>query len=187
VITIKKNTASDCNQSEFWLLFEHAVNRSIPVLVILLLLVIMLDNPLWEIYDLDRYETSMIIFSTAVFFFFIFDLFFKWQRIKKLGRFIRLYWIDILAVFPFYLCFRAYSGIAYFFLESGDITKAAQELVHESIILKEMDILKGLKETKPILKIIKVTQGMIKIWSNRLLLTHHHLKELSRHKKQVNE
>ena len=176
------NKESKKEETGFWLLFEHAVNRSIPLLVILLMVVIILDNPLWEIYDLDRYETSMIIFSTIIFFFFFVDLFFKWQRIKRLGKFIRLYWIDILAVFPFYLGFRAYQEIAYFFLESGDITKAAQELTHESIILKEAKILKTLKETKPLLKIMKVTQGLIKIWSNRLCLAHYHLRELSRHK-----
>jgi hypothetical protein len=172
-------------ETGFWLVFEHAVNRSIPLLVILLAAVLILDNPLWKIYDLDRYETAMIIFSVTIFFFFFCDLVFKWKKVRNIGKFVRLYWIDILAVFPFYLGFRAYSAIAYLFFEGEDITKTVQVLAREESIIRERKIIEELKGARPILKILKTIQSLVKIWINRLYLAHVHVKEMSRHHKSV--
>lgn len=181
--TGKKEGAQRTAEEEdagFQLLFERAVNRTIPILVILLAIVLILDNPFWTIYNLEHFGTAMFVFDAVIFFFFFADLVFKWRSVKKLDSFIRLYWIDIVAVFPFYLGFRAYQEVAYFFEVGGEIAESTQKLAHEAIILKESEMLKEAREAKPVLKAIKSVSKLIKIFKGRMLLTHWHLHDISR-------
>ncbi len=92
--------------SRFLYISEAIVDRIIPYILILLLLII-----LGEIFypaKFERYDFLINIFDLFIVFVFALDLSFKYRRMKMLHQhgFIRKYWIDIMAVFPFYLVFR---------------------------------------------------------------------------------
>ena len=78
---------------------EKLIDRSIPFLMILLAIVIALDNPLWTLLPLEEYEPYITYFDVAVILIFITDLVFKWFHVRKALPFLRMYWIDIIAVF----------------------------------------------------------------------------------------
>ncbi len=165
--------------------FERFTNRIIPYLIILLAVVLILGF----IVDLDHYEPWVGYFDYTVVFFFVVDLIFKWFRVPYLKKFVRLYWLDILAVFPFYLFARAYIKIASIAEVSRDISEA-QKVAHEAVLLRETELLKEeriiketkiLSESKPVLRIIKTFQRTIRLFKNRFTLAyakmiHHSIK-----------
>ncbi len=117
--------------------FEHFTDHVIPILVIILAIVLILENPLWTIYPLGEHTTWMAIFDGLIVFFFLSDLVFKWVKTKNIRRFFRLYWIDIIAVFPFYLAFRAYAEVASVFRIGEEVSETGQKLAHEAVLLRE--------------------------------------------------
>ncbi len=117
--------------------FEHFTDHVIPWLVILLAVVLVLENPFWTLVHLEDYEPWITVFDTVVVFFFVADLVFKWFKTMDVRRFLRLYWLDIIAVFPFYLGFRAYAQIAGVFRVGEELSETAQKLAHEAVLLRE--------------------------------------------------
>ena len=154
--------------------FETLTHKVIPYLLIILGIIIILDNPLWTIYSLHDYETAFIIFDSIVIFFFVSDLLFKWEKVRNAKIFIRLYWIDIIAVFPFYLAFRIYGEVAGL-LKFADGFESAQKLAHESLLLKEansLEELKVLSETRSFSEFTKLIQRSLRMIKARFYLTH---------------
>ncbi len=94
--------------SRFLYISEVFVDKSIPYILILLLFVIILDVFYPERFE--HYGFLINIFDLFVVFVFALDLAFKYRRMKILHQhgFIRKYWLDIVAVFPFYLVFRIF-------------------------------------------------------------------------------
>lgn len=117
--------------------FEHFTDHIIPWLVILLAIVLVLENPFWTLVHLEYYEPWISIFDTVVVFFFVADLVFKWFKTRNVRKFLRLYWLDIVAVFPFYLAFRAYAQIVGVFRIGEELSETAQKLAHEAVLLRE--------------------------------------------------
>ena len=96
--------------------------------------------------------------------------------------FIRLYWIDILAVFPFYLIFRVYL----FFTEFVKTAEQAQKALHEFILIRETKLVEeSFKEAEILAKtgraerLLKLAQRFVRIsvgrfyFTRSLLLKHH--------------
>lgn len=117
--------------------FEHLTDDVIPYLVILLSIALILQNPFWTILPLDTYGPLMTIFDFVLVFFFVVDLTFKWFQTKNVRKFFKLYWLDIVAVFPFYLAFRAYEEIAAVFRVGAEFSESGQKLAHEAVLLRE--------------------------------------------------
>ena len=119
-----------------WL--EKFVDRVVPILLIILAVVVVLENPFWTIADLHPYRDQLFTFDTLLVIFLAADLIFKWYHIRNLKTFVRLYWLELIAVFPFYLVFRLYV-LSVEFARAGE---QAQRAIHQAILTREAGLLK---------------------------------------------
>lgn len=118
-------------------LVERFVDTIIPYLVVLLALLIILDFTT----DIHQFEPWISYADWLIIGFFITDLVFKWFHVRKFTQFVKLYWLDILAVFPFYLVLRTYFFIAEL-VAFGERVSEAQQIAHEAVLLREAKIIK---------------------------------------------
>jgi hypothetical protein len=113
---------------------EDLVDKSVPYLVALLLVVIIVD------FGFPAYAEEHRALVDAVDWFvigmFTLDLAFKFNRIRDIPEFVRRYWLDILAVFPFYLMFR-FVDEAIFITGASELVRGAQPLFHEATQLEK--------------------------------------------------
>ena len=72
---------------------EKFVDRVVPILLIILAVVVILENPFWSLVDLHTYRSQLFIFDTLLVIFLAADLTFKWWHIRNLKTFVRLYWL----------------------------------------------------------------------------------------------
>tara|TARA_Y100000310_G_scaffold345485_1_gene465533 strand:+ start:3324 stop:3893 length:570 start_codon:yes stop_codon:yes gene_type:complete len=114
---------------------EHAVDKSIPYIIALLLVIIIINLFFSDFSEL--YHTQIQYIDYLIISIFIIDLIFKFIRVRKVPKFIRLYWMDILVVFPFYLFLRAIEEVFYLFRIS-DALKEGQSILHAGLGLKEI-------------------------------------------------
>ncbi len=126
--------------------FEHFTDHIIPYLVVLLAIVLILENPFWTLVHLSEYEPWIGIFDSVIVFFFVVDLVFKWFKTRNVRKFFRLYWLDIVAVFPFYLAFRAYAQVVGIFRLGEEVSETAQKLAHEAVLLREARMFREAEE-----------------------------------------
>lgn len=167
---------------------EKITNRLVPFLVLGLLVILLLDNPFWILVDLHRYETLLALFDATVLFFFVIDLIYKWQHTQEWKLFIRLYWLDVLAVMPIYLLFRSYTELARIFRGGEEITETAQKVAHETVLLRESRLIEEarmieaqiIKEARIASRSIKIVQRMLHLLKSRSVLTFHILHHASK-------
>ncbi|MBS3150725.1 hypothetical protein J4425_02895 [Candidatus Woesearchaeota archaeon] len=129
---------------------EIIVDRIIPYLVILLIFLIAI-----EIFFYSYAEPYIIYIEIAdqfIIFVFVLDLIFKFNRVRKIKIFLKKYWLDILAVFPFFLLFRAVEELALLFRFEKELAEGqkivhsgleVQKIINEEVILKELKSLEG--------------------------------------------
>ncbi|MBT3865538.1 hypothetical protein HOF78_00355 [Candidatus Woesearchaeota archaeon] len=126
---------------------EHLVDKLIPYALLALLIVIIIT---FFFKDLAHtYEHQIEIVDIIVISLFVVDLGFKYIRVRKIKPFIKLYWLDILAVFPFYLFIRA-AEEAYLLFRFSDTVKESQTALHAGIGIKEVTSIE--KETARIVR-----------------------------------
>jgi len=103
---------------------EVIVDRLIVPMLLLLIVIIVIDLgfPVFA----EHYHTYVMIADYCVIAVFVADLFFKWMRVRRIPEIIRRYWLDILAVFPFFLLFRVFEGLLG--LVSRSVSEGAQTL-----------------------------------------------------------
>jgi signal transduction histidine kinase len=162
--------------------FEHFTDHIIPVLVVLIAIALVLENPFWTLVHLSEYEPWTSIFDGVIVFFFVVDLVFKWFKTRNVRRFFRLYWIDIIAVFPFYLLFRAYSELTAVFRVGEEVSEVGQKVAHEAVLLREASMLREAeeaakeariaKETKVVGRGIRGVQRFLRVMKGRLYTSH---------------
>ncbi len=114
---------------------EHLVDKLIPYAIFALLGVIIITLFFKDFSHL--YEHQIEIVDRIIISLFIMDLTFKFIRVRKIKTFIRKYWLDILAVFPFYMFMRA-AEEAYFILRFSDTVQESQTALHAGLGLKEI-------------------------------------------------
>ncbi len=119
---------------------EKFVHKAMPFMLALLAVLIIMD--LANIAD--QYNNQLLYLDYMIVTFFVADLWFKWVRTKNMVTFVKLYWIDIIAVFPFYTVFRVYAIAA----ELAAAGESTQKILHEAILLRETRVLKELEYTK---------------------------------------
>ncbi|MFC1723143.1 hypothetical protein ACFL0V_03315 [Nanoarchaeota archaeon] len=111
---------------------EHIVDKLIVPMLLLLIVIIVLDLGFPEIAH--HYHTYILIGDYLVITVFILDLVFKWIRVKNIPIFFRKYWLDILAVFPFFILFRAFEGFAGLMsLRFTEGAQTVQSMVHTGL------------------------------------------------------
>jgi len=148
---------------------EIFVDKSIPFLLILLTIMIVL-----ELLNLDEgFENIFHYFDVLIVIFFVIDLCFKWNRTRNAIKFIKLYWIDIIAVFPFYAVFRLYAFAADFFAAGETV----QKFLHETVLLRETKLLR-LEETAKFAKegrFIRLFARILRVLRARWYVLHWHM------------
>ncbi len=131
---------------------EVIVDKIIPPCLILLLIIITLElgfHDLVEQHNLVHWIELVDYFVISVF---ILDLVFKWQRTKNVPTFFKKYWLDILAVFPFFLLFRLFEAFAgAFSFVVSESAQTIQTVVHEGLEV-EKEGAKVVREAEKFLK-----------------------------------
>ncbi|MBI4095723.1 MAG: hypothetical protein HY438_02585 [DPANN group archaeon] len=123
-------------------------------------------------FDFDKYEPWVTITDAIIVLIFILDLIMKWRRIHDVKKFVKLYWLEILAVFPFYLIFRAFA----FFRDFGQGSELVQKTLHESVFIKEGKEIEALvKEERLAGRFLRVSQRAIRVLAARLVHAHKRL------------
>ena len=118
---------------------EVIVDKLIPLLLAILLLIIVIEFGFHEFAE--KYHTIIEILDWIIVSGFILDLIFKYNRIRNIPKFLRAAWIDILAVFPFFLVFRVLEGFLVF--EASETLTKGQKIVHVGVELeKEVKVVK---------------------------------------------
>ena len=107
---------------------EHQIDKAVPYVIIALTVLLILEFAI----DLSAYEFWVSFADSFIIAFFILELAFKWNRTRNVIKFLKLHWLEVLAVFPFYLIFRAYVEV----LEILRLEEA-QKLAHEAILFRE--------------------------------------------------
>ncbi len=113
---------------------EELVDRSIPFLVLLLLAIIVAE--LFFSHEAEPYHAYVELADWLIIGVFTLDLVFKYNRVRDVPDFIRRYWIDILAVFPFYLAFRVLDE-AILIAGVAEAMEGTQPLFHEATELEK--------------------------------------------------
>ncbi len=160
----------------FWLeAVERVVDRAVPyVLALLTLLIILEFTRVASAYH--DFFVRMDIFIVA---FFVIDLCFKWYHTREVLKFIRLYWIDILAVFPFYAVFRLYFAVTELFAAGESV----QKVLHETVLLRETKLLRESEYAAKLAKegrFVRVIARSLRILRARWYVAHWHLHKVSR-------
>ncbi len=132
---------------------EHLTDRVIPYLLVLLALILILEFFFKEVAQ--KYYFFILSADILIVFFFTLDLAFKFNRVRKLKLFLKKYWLDIIAVFPFFLLFRVVEEIFVLFRLSPELSEGqkffhigleTEKLAKEEIALREIAELQ--KETR---------------------------------------
>ncbi len=166
---------------------EKAVDRAIPFLVVVLAIIIVLQF----VIDLEYYEPWITYVDYLIVAFFVIDLIFKWFKIKNVLKFLKFYWVDIIAVFPLYLLFRVYSS-ATAFLKIGEEISESQKIAHEVVLVRETKLfregrlLRALsRESRPLIRGLQFFQRSLRVLRGRFYLAHKSMMKVSnKHKKR---
>src|SRR3989344_4315942 len=112
---------------------EVVVDRVIPPLLIALLLVLAGEIFLGQRFE--AYSAYTDYFDVFIMLVFAADLSFKFHRIRKVPKFVRKYWIEIIATIPFFLIFRF---IEFFGLYN--VVERSQVVVHGISEVQKLDM-----------------------------------------------
>ncbi len=153
---------------------EVIVDKSIPYLVLILLVLLIGEFTHYKL--VEENENIVLIIDYFVVLVFIVDLSFKYYRVKDSKIFIKKYWLDIIAVFPFFLLFRLVEEVILFFRIGSEIFKAQDILtiVHtgvevsgissdEAKALREIQEATRLERTARITRIIRPLERIPRI------------------------
>src|SRR3989344_1598716 len=120
---------------------EVIVDKLIPFLLIILAAIIILELTAHELAE--KYHTYIQIFDYFLITTFIIDLGFKYHRIRNIPQLIRECWLDIIAIFPFFIVFRFFEGLLGI-LGISEATVQAQKVLHVGVGV-EKELTKGEK------------------------------------------
>jgi len=140
---------------------EVIADKIIPYLVILLLFLIA-GEFLYRNF-LEEYHVYVLIVDYFIVLVFFIDLCFKYYRVRNFKIFLKKYWLDIIAVFPFFLLFRVVEEVYALFRISAEISEG-QKIVHTGVeierIVSEEKIIRELRELEQGGKVFKeIEQG----------------------------
>jgi len=146
----------------FYNKLERFIDKIIPYTIIILLFIIIRDLFFHEF--LIEYEHYIQLIDEIIIGIFIIDLIFKYKHTKTFRKFLKTSWLDILAVFPFYIILRFVEEIIIIFRFSETL-ETSQKLLHETIIVSEESgkIIKELEKTGKLASRIEQTGELSRI------------------------
>jgi hypothetical protein len=83
---------------------KHFIDRILPYALVVLLILILLEIFFKEL--IQPYETIINIIDHTIVAMIAADLYFKWRRSHGVKNFLKSSWLDIIAVFPFFIVIR---------------------------------------------------------------------------------
>lgn len=110
---------------------EIWVDKSILPAVLVLMVILILELGFPEVAH--HYEHEIHIADFFVILVFVLDLIFKYNHVRNIPKFLKQFWLDILAVFPFFLIFRAIEGVSSVIY----VGETGQQLLHEGLELEK--------------------------------------------------
>ena len=139
---------------------ELIVDRIIPYCLIPLLFLIV--GEIFFSTQLSPYDFWLNFLDGIIVCIFVLDLIFKYIRARKIPKFLKSCWLDIIAVFPFFLVFRLFEEIGILFnfgeriLEAQPIFRETVEIEKEaSQIIKESEKIAKVSRTEAIARFFK--------------------------------
>jgi hypothetical protein len=136
---------------------EKLIDILIPISLLILLIIIVTE--IFFHHTAEEYHHAIIIIDYCIIGVFSADLFFKYMRVRNIKKFVRTNWLDIIAVFPFFLIFRFLEPFLFIFSEFQKETKTAQLIFHES-----------LEVSKSTSKIVREVEGVGKVSRARYMV-----------------
>jgi len=133
---------------------EYYVDRVIPYTLVVLVVLIVLEIFFHD--ELGPYILIVKILDYIIIAIFIVDLYFKYQRVKNFKLFLRKYWLDVIAVFPFFLVFRMFEEVL---ILSGGLKETfltSQKVVHSGVEVEKI----GAKFVETASREARVLQGI---------------------------
>jgi len=103
---------------------EHAIDASVPYLLVALLIITSIDMFYAEMAE--AYANQIELIDELVISLFLIDLVFKYRRARSIPEFFKSHWIDIIAVIPFYMMFRLVDE----FVLTSELVKESQQTIH---------------------------------------------------------
>lgn len=103
---------------------EHAIDASVPYLLVALLIITSIDIFYAEMAE--QYASQIELIDEIIISLFIIDLAFKYRRARSVPKFLKSHWIDIIAVIPFYMIFRLVDE----FILVSEVVKEGQQTLH---------------------------------------------------------
>jgi len=116
---------------------EKVVDHIIPYMLLLLLVIIILEIFFKEFVEHHHLHPYILVADYIVIAVFVADLIFKWIRIRNVPKFLKRCWLDILAVFPFFLFFRAFEAMAGVGAGLTETSSAIQKVLHEGVEIEK--------------------------------------------------
>ena len=153
---------------------EVVIDKIIPYLVLILLTLIIGEFTHYKLIEDNK--DIVLIADYIIVGVFIIDLSFKYYRIKDYKKFIKKYWLDIIAVFPFFLIFRLVEELVIVFRVSSElgesqkflhtlieITRVSREAGEEQRVLREIQEASKLERTTVLARIIRIGERIPRI------------------------
>lgn len=135
---------------------EHITDRIIPYLLVLLAIILTLEFGFKQ--TAEHYHTYIVVADYIIIFFFTLDLIYKYNRVRQFKPFVKKFWLDILAVFPFFLLFRVIEETLLLFRVSQEVSEG-QKFLHLGVeaekIAKEERVLAELQKESRFIKEIE--------------------------------
>ncbi|MBI5391608.1 hypothetical protein HZB00_01260 [Candidatus Woesearchaeota archaeon] len=118
---------------------EVIVDKSIPYFLLLLIAIIVI-----EFFFKDTaatYAQTIELVDGIILLAFVVDLLFKYRRAATFKEFLKKYWLEIIAIIPFYLVFRLFEGAIIYVQTLREGSAEAQKLVHVGLELEKQGAL----------------------------------------------
>ncbi len=131
---------------------EKIVDAAIPVLLIVFLFVIAVE--IFFPQEIEPFKNHIDIFDTTLILLFALDLFFKYQRMMNFPKFIKKYWLQIIAIVPFYAVFRVmeYLQLAELASKGGQFVNETQFVRGPALLIREAQKAEGISRTQNLLR-----------------------------------
>lgn len=131
---------------------EVFVDKLIAPALLVLIVVIALELFFNDFVEHNHLELWIDIIDYTIIGIFIVDLIFKYKQSRSVPQFFKTSWLDIIAVFPFFLLFRIVNAVAGLFTATvTETTAIAQSILHGGVEI-EKEASKIVQESEKIAK-----------------------------------
>jgi hypothetical protein len=120
---------------------ELFVDKTIPYLLVLLVVLLLIE--FFNIELAESYHTQIVFADYVIITFFVIDLIFKYNRVRDIPKFIKRYWLDILAVLPYVLILRLFTEPLLIYEQ---FVSGFNKLFHIGVVLEQTAVAKTVEE-----------------------------------------